>query len=70
MHRFFDTPHRGAAMLGEAIERAELGQGAESFPGKQNATFEILDRRKFPFSPCRDQLFYLLLAQSIYDTES
>src|SRR5438552_11271716 len=46
VHRFFNLPHRGPAMTGKTIERAELGESAQFFFRKRHAPLEIGQRMK------------------------
>src|SRR5690242_7983357 len=43
---FFDLPHGVAAMVGEAIESANFGQGSQFVFVERNAELEIFDRRE------------------------
>ncbi len=52
MFLFFDAPHGVAAMSGEAIERADFGQGPQFVFIQINAQFKILDGYKWVRRRC------------------
>ena len=63
---FFHLPESGATMLGETVKGAQFSESAELFFGKGKPPPKIVQRSEAPFLPLPDQLFRMLLAQSVY----
>src|SRR5215475_14897200 len=70
MQSFFHAPHRGAAMFGKTIERAEFRQCSQFVLCERHTPLQIVQRLKGLILSLLHQLFSALLAQSVYDAKS
>ena len=77
VNRFFDFPHRRAAMIRETIECAEFRQGSQFLFGKRNAPFEIVQRIELSATgrtrrgeSLSNELFGMLLSKPVHHTKS
>src|SRR5438046_3552685 len=77
MNRFFNFPHRRAAMIRKTIECAEFREGSQFFFGKRNAPFEIVQRIELSATrrtrrgeSLSNELLGMLLPKTVHHTKS
>ena len=70
MQRFFYAPHCCTPMFTETIEGAKFSQGAQFVLCERHTPFQIVEGFKRFMLPLANELFSVLLAQSVYDTKS